>query len=161
MNALEQMKQVEAALDEYESSSNLPVNISPGSEDELQEYLNMDRTAITALSCLECGTIGIRLAQYSIYTQRLYNRESARVVWATGAIINGSASSWNSYSDFIKYDMKMALIGKENEYVAKLNKIIAYAKQRMERLEYVSSGLKYMADVLVRQQRYKESKDNG
>ncbi len=153
---IKQMEDVEAALDDYESSSGLPININPGNEEELQEYLNMDRDKISKLSCLDCGEISIRLAQFSIYIQRLFNREAARVTWATTTIDNSVAPLWNNYDKYLKYDIKVALIGQENEYISKLNKIISYAKQRMNRLEYISSGIKYMSEVLIRQQQYKK-----
>jgi len=154
--ANENMLVVEKALDDYESSCGLPININPGQEEELQEILNMNKDKILKLSCLECGALGLRLSQYALYIQRLSNAESSRMTWANTQIINACASCWSNYSDYIKYDMKIAIIAKENEYVSKLNSIISYAKQRINRLEYVSSGIKYMSEILVRQQQYKK-----
>ncbi len=154
--AKEEMITVEAALDEFETSSQLPINIYPGSDEELDEILNMDTDHIIKLSCLECGAISFRLARYSLYIQRLYNRDMAKKTWAEAAIVKAAASCWKDYSDYIKYDIKIALIAKENEYVNKLNSIISYATQRTQRMEYLSAGVKHMSDILIRQQQYKK-----
>ena len=80
--AKERLEYVDKALDEYEKSCGLPIIKSPGTEDELNTYLTMNRDEMEKLTPENCAEISARLAQFAFYLQRLHNREKARHIWA-------------------------------------------------------------------------------
>ena len=129
--ATERMEVVVKALDDYEKKSGLPEPTNPGTEEELQGYFCMTRDEIEALSPSDCVNIAYRLGQYALYLQRLYNRETAR------------------------HKTKVALICAENEFVHKVNEIVKYSQQRIDRLFFLSNNVKYLAEVMISNQRAK------
>ena len=145
---VEQMNEIVQILDDYEKESGLPKPQAPGTEQELQHYLTMSRDEIEALSIEQCGSIAFRLSQYAFYIQRLHNREKARLSWASTQLNQQISQHINEYDKFMKYANKVALIAKEYSHIKTLYKILAYAKQRMERLTYLSSSLKNLSDIL-------------
>ena len=82
----ERLKQIDKALDDYEGGLTLPPAVPPGTEEELNEYLNMDRSVLKSLDRADCSEICYRLAQYSLYIQRISNKEQSRVTWADAVI---------------------------------------------------------------------------
>jgi len=146
---VERMNVVERALDEYEGRASVPVNIPPGIEAELQEYLTMGRDTLEKLGPTECATIGVRLAQFATYVQRLWNRERARHSWAERVLHETIAPALINYDKVIaKAEYKVALICKENEAAKKIYDMAAYAKERTQRLEELASSIRYLADTL-------------
>jgi hypothetical protein len=160
--AKEQMETVVKALDDYEKSIGLPEPITPGTEEELQQYFSMNRDELESLSARDCAAISLRLAQFSLYIQRLYNRETSRLNWAKTTLSESIAKEFGNYSQYTKYDIKVALIAKENEFVRKVQQIINYAQQRMDRLYFLSTNIKYLSEVMQANQRAKMiGKHNG
>ena len=153
--AKEQMDIVCKALDDYEKSSGMPELKAPGSETEMQKYFTMSRDELEALSSRDCAEISFRLAQFSFYIQRLCNRETSRANWATTTLNESVAQELNQFSQYTKFDIKVSLIAKENEYVKKLQSIIKYANQRMDRLSFLSNNIKYLSEVMTANQRAK------
>jgi len=142
-------------LDEYESALGLPSytnSVLP--EDELNEYLTMDRKVIEKLNPEDCAQISYRLGQFSFHIQRSINRENARFNWADETIKEVIADEINNYKGY-GYIEKSAQAIKHNDKAASLNKIKKYAKQRSDRLTYISSSVKNLSDILLSIQKMK------
>lgn len=142
-------------LDEYEVSLGLPPyqnQVLP--EDELNQYLTMDRNIIEKLNPEDCAQISYRLAQFSFHIQRSINRENARFNWAEETIKEVIADDINNYKGY-GYIEKSAQAIKHNDKAAGLNKIKKYAKQRSDRLTYLSSAIKNLSDILISVQKMK------
>lgn len=159
----ERMEEVNKALDEYENKIGLPALAPPGAEEELNRYLNMNRDELRTLSQVECGEIAYRLAQFSLYVQRLINKEKARRTWAGNIAKQTIAPLLSSYDKYTKYSVKVDLISRENSTLTKLRNIMRYARQRIQRLEFVSNGIRFMAETLtdLRRAKIAERKTNA
>jgi hypothetical protein len=155
--AKEKMSFTDKLLDDYELTSKLPPLSPPGDDEELQSYLNMDRESIEKLTPKQSISIAYRLGSFSVYFQRLYNREKSRVTWAETELHKSVAAVINDYDKFMKFDVKVAVIARENTYVSSVMDILRYAKQRTDRLEYVASSLKSLENTLLNNARLKEN----
>ena len=146
--AKERLEYVDKALDEYEKSCGLPMIKSPGTEDELNTYLTMNRDEMEKLTPENCAEISARLAQFAFYLQRLHNREKARHIWAHQELTSMIAKEVANYDKYMKFDIKVASIIKENSYASSLQKIITYAEQRTQRLELMALSMKNLSDSI-------------
>jgi hypothetical protein len=143
--AKERMEKIEAVLDEYERQCGFPPIKSPGQEQELDEYLSMGRDTIEKLTPEAAGSLSYRLSQFAFYIQRLYNRERSRKTWADSELNRVIAAHIEDYSRYIKYDMRAAMVCRENAYATNVQSIVRYATQRMQRLEDLSEGIQNLA----------------
>lgn len=144
-------------LDEYESKLGLgSYNQYSGSfsNEELNNYLIMDRNVIEKLTPEDCAQIALRLGQYSFFLQRTINREVARHNWAEQTIKEVIADEINNYKGYGYIEKSMQAI-KHNSKAESLNKIQKYAKQRMDRLNFLANGVKNLSDILLTVQKTK------
>jgi hypothetical protein len=151
----EEVKYWDDILDEYEQSVGLPQyknDIFP--EDELNQYLTMNRDAIEKLNPEDCAQISYRLGQFSFHVQRSINRELARYNWADEVMKETIADELNNYKGY-GYAEKSIQAIKHNDKAQSLNKIKNYAKQRSDRLSYLANGIKNLSDILLSIQRNK------
>jgi len=154
-SSTDQINYWDKILDEYESSLGLPTyanKVLP--EDELNQYLTMDRNVLEKLNPEDCAQISYRLGQFSFHIQRSINRENARYNWADETIKEVIADEINNYKGY-GYIEKSAQAIKHNDKATGLNKIKKYAKQRADRLTYISSSIKNLSDILLSIQKMK------
>lgn len=154
-SSTEQVNYWDKILDEYENSIGLPKYANQAlPEKELNTYLTMNRDDIEKLSPEDCAQISYRLAQFALHTQRTINREIARYNWAEETIKETIADDINNYKGY-GYLEKSAQAIKHNDKAASLNKIKKYAKQRQDRLSYISGNIKNLSDILLSIQKMK------
>lgn len=145
----EELEKWDNILDEYETSIGIPKYANNSmSSDELNMYLQMDRTQIEKLSPEDCAQIALRLSQFAFHTQRTLNREIARFNWAEETIKDVIADELNSYKGYGFVEKSIQAI-KHNDKANSLNAIKKYAKQRIDRLSYISGNIKNLSDVLL------------
>jgi len=155
LSSTEQVNYWDKILDEYENSLGLPIyNASLLSENELGQYLSMNRDVLEKLSPEDCAQISYRLAQYSFYVQRTLNREIARHNWADETIKETIADEINNYKGYGFIEKSLQAI-KHNDKASALNKIKKYAKQRMDRLSYIANSIKNLSDIMLSVQKIK------
>ncbi len=160
-SAKEELHNWDNLLDEYEHSVGLPVYHANGlSETDLQKHLTMNRNQLEKLGPQECAEIAYILGQFSFHIQRTANRETARLNWADETIKEVIADEINNYKGYGYVEKSMQAI-KHNEKANKLNKIKRYARQRVDRLCYLSNSIKNLSDILLSIQRAKMVKQNG
>lgn len=151
----EEVSEWDRILDEYENGIGLPKYIAEAlPETELSEYLTMPRDALEKMTVDDCGQIAYRLGQFAFHLQRTINRENARINWADDTIKEVIADDINNYKGY-GYIEKSAQAIKHNEKANMLNKIKKYAKQRSDRLTYLSSSVKNLSDILISVQKAK------
>lgn len=151
----EELEYWDKILDEYENSIGLPSNNSnTETSDELNQYLTMSRDVIEKLTPEDCAQISYRLGQMSFHIQRTLNREIARHNWAEDTAKMVIAEELNNYKGY-GYIEKFYQAVKNNDRASSLYKIQKYAKQRMDRLSYLSNSLKNLSDILLAVQRNK------
>lgn len=156
----EEVQHWDAVLDEYENGIGLPKyseQLLP--VDELNEYLSMDRTLLEKLTPQDCAEISYRLSQYAFHVQRTLNRELARFNWAEERIKEIIADEINNYKGY-GYLEKSTQAIKHNSKAQSINNVKKYAKQRADRLSFIASNLKNLADILISVQKNKV-KNNG
>lgn len=154
-SASDQLNYWDKILDEYETGLGLP-QYSPSifSQDELNNYLSMNRDSIEKLSPEDCAQISYRLTQFAFHVQRTLNRELARYNWADESIKETIADDINNYKGY-GYVEKSAQAIKHNDKAAALNKIKKYAKQRSDRLYFIAASIKNLSDILLSIQKMK------
>lgn len=155
LSTSDQVNYWDKILDEYETGLGLPVyapTLLP--ENELNQYLSMNRDVLEKLGPEDCAQISYRLAQFSFHIQRTINRENARYNWADESIKETIADEINNYKGY-GYIEKSAQAIKHNDKANALNKIKKYAKQRSDRLTYLSSSVKNLSDILLSIQKTK------
>jgi len=155
----ELLEQRDQILDDYEKGIGLPIYNNPVPTEELEKYLSMNRDIIERLSADECAIIAIRLLQFGVHIQRAQNREISRVSWAKNELKMTIANEVNNYEGY-GYEQKSAQAIKGNSHASKVNQIAIYAQQRVDRLNFVSNGLKNLADMLRSIQFNKRNADN-
>lgn len=151
--AKERLEQLDTVLDEYESKLGLG-QYSPDFHDEsVKRYMSMPRQQMEKLTIDECAEAALLLGGFSFYLQRSYNREVARVNWATANLKKMIAGREGQYSG--SWDSQYFQAIKGDDYASKLDAIKVYAQQRADRLTYLSSSLKNLSDLFVNLQRAK------
>jgi hypothetical protein len=147
LNINELLIKAEKVLDNYEKLSGIP-EFSPFNTNEIDRYFRMRIEQLNKLTAMECAEGAYMLAQYSFYLQRMYNRESAKHRWATDKMAQLVCDKMADYDTYMKYEHKVSLIAKENNVVEKLRDIISYTSQVMERLNFLSTSVKNMGEVM-------------
>lgn len=156
----EQVEEWDRILDEYEISVGMGKyqnDIFP--EDEINLYFAMNRDHIEKLSPEDCLQIALRLSQFALHIQRTTNRELARYNWADESIKSVIADEINNYKGYGFVEKSLQAI-KHNDKADSLNKIKKYAKQRADRLSYLSGNIKNLADIFTMVYKSKSSTRN-
>lgn len=151
----EEVKYWDDILDEYEQSIGLPMyNNTAFSETELNDYLTMTRDSLEKLGPEDCAQISYRLSQFAFHIQRTANREIARYNWADETLKETIADEINNYKGY-GYIEKASQAIKHNDRAQSLQNIKKFAKQRSDRLSYLSGNIKNLSDILLSIQRNK------
>jgi len=148
----ERIAALRAEVEAYEERNAVPRPMVPGPEGELTEYLTMDRKVLAKKTGEDCAEIACRLAQFSLYIQRLINEEKADLGWANAVMNDVCAGQLGNYDKYMKHEVKMSLIVKENSYAANVYKIILEIQGRISRLEHLARSIGSLADKLERLQ---------
>lgn len=151
--ATEQLVKLDSILDEYESSIGLPLYSADFHDPSVHKYMQMDRTSIEKLTLEECAEASLLLGSLSFHIQRSHNRELARVRWAETSIKSTTSGRENQYSG--SWDSQYYQAIKDNDYTRKLLSIKKYAQQRADRLTYIASSIKNLADLFINLQKAK------
>lgn len=144
----EELEYWDKILDEYENSIGIPNVNNPENSKELDEYLNMSRDVLEKLNPEDCFQIAYRLGQMAFHIQRTLNREIARHNWAEDSVKLVVAEELNNYKGY-GYIEKFYQAVKNNDKAQMLHKIQKYAKQRMDRLGYLSNSIKNLSDIII------------
>lgn len=147
--AKEQLEEWDRILDEYEGKLGLGIyksDLFP--EDELSGYFSMSRDQLEKVTPDDCLQIAYRLGQFALHIQRSTNREIARCNWAEETIKDVIADEINNYKGYGYAEKSLQAI-KHNERAHSLSRIKKYAKQRTDRLSYLSGNIKNLSDILM------------
>lgn len=155
MSTKDQVQEWDRILDEYEKSLGLgSYKQDSFSEQELNDYFQMNRNELEKTTPEMCGEIAYRLAQFAFHIQRSINRELARLNWADETIKETIADEINNYKGYGYIEKSLQAI-KHNEKASALNKIKKYAKQRSDRLQYLANSIKHLSDIILSIQKTK------
>lgn len=133
-------------LEEYESANGIPYMRSPGSEKELQTYLNMSKEELELIQADDLAIVGVRLNQYSYYVSRLCNVEKSNIKWLECLLNDIVAPLSLQFDNYTKHDVKIGLIKQENKGVRMVSQLLTQAQCRVQRLEGLAFSIKCVAD---------------
>lgn len=142
----ELLEKSEGMLDKYEFETGLPENIMPGSKEEFQNYLTMDSVVLEKLDYQQCANISYRLIQFSIYIQRCLNREKAKAKVLNKKINSAIAPIINQYKG--SWELQRAAAIADNTATVAWSSELGESEARQERLEFVATGFKNLADQM-------------
>ena len=101
--AKERLEQIDSVLDEYEGKLGIGGYSEDFHDQSVKNYMSMPRQQMEKLTVEECAEAALLLGGFSFYLQRSYNREIARVNWASSNLkkmVSGRESqykgSWDS-----------------------------------------------------------------
>ena len=154
--AKERLGQIDSVLDEYESNLGLPSYSGDFHDQSVKRYMGMPRQQMEKLTVEECAEAALLLGGFSFYLQRSYNREIARVNWASSSLKRMMSGKESQYQG--SWDSQYYQAVKQDGYACKLDSIRVYAQQRADRLTYLASSVKNLSDLFVNLQRAKISK---
>lgn len=146
MTQRELLEQRQTLLDGFESSQGLPEHKPPGTENELQQYLNMNKTIIEALDASTAASIAVRLSQYAFYFQRTLGRQKSIKTWADAELQHITCKEIMQYDKYTPN--KLNLVCMDNSAANELRQISLYAQQRIDRFEELASGIRNISYVI-------------
>lgn len=156
-NITEKLEQFVAKLDEYDKRNSFAkVQL----DTDIEEYLNLSADKLKNMTDEECGIAAVKLARYSLYVQKTINRQSAIMKWAEHEINVLSSSVIQNYDKFLRHELKIALIAKENSVIAKLNNVYNTALSRVEENNYLASRISTISETLLALQQTKRKYTN-
>ena len=152
----ERLDQIDKVLDEYESSLGLVSYAGDFHDQSVKQYMSMPRQQMEKITVDECAEAALLLGGFSFYLQRSYNREVARVNWASSNLKRMMSGREAQYKG--SWDSQYYQAIREDGYACKLESIKTYAQQRADRLTYLASSVKNLSDLFVNLQRAKISR---
>lgn len=141
----ELLAEAQSHLDNFENIHNLATPYLPNNA---LEALELTYDELTKLSADQCAQYSYILEQYSLYLQRIVNKESATLDWLTNQLDKLVCDKLTNYDQYTKHDIKIKLIAKENNVVNNLLQQINFTKQKLARLEYIPSAIKSISKAL-------------
>ena len=154
--AKERLDQIDSVLDEYESNLGLSSYTGDFHDQSVKQYMGMPRQQMEKLTVEECAEAALLLGGFSFYLQRSYNREVARVNWASTNLKKMMSGRESQYKG--SWDSQYYQAVKQDGYACKLDSIRTYAQQRADRLTYLASSVKNLSDLFINLQRAKLTK---
>ena len=151
--AKERLEQVDSVLDEYEGKLGIGSYSEDFHDQSVKSYMSMPRQQMEKLTVEECAEAALLLGGFSFYLQRSYNREIARVNWASSNLKKMMSGRESQYKG--SWDSQYYQAVKEDGYAKKLDSIKVYAQQRADRLTYLASSVKNLSDLYINLQRAK------
>ena len=152
----ERLDQIDNGLDAYESNLGLGSYAGDFHHQSVKQYMNMPRQQMEKLTVDECAEAALLLGGFSFYLQRSYNREIARVNWASSNLKRMMSGRELQYKG--SWDSQYYQAIREDGYALKLESIKTYAQQSADRLTYLASSVKNLSDLFVNLQRAKISR---
>lgn len=164
MNISEQIDKINDILDDYETAHGIVSPDASHNLEHIERFINMPYKQTQALTPEECAEGAYLLSQYSYFVQKEQNKQLALNNWAISKLDELLCKDIMQMSTFIKHEVKMSALIKENHVAEKLSKIMRHADSIVNRLNFLSSNIKHMSDMLVnigRAKRYKASGENN
>lgn len=146
-------EQLDELLAQYDAQVGLPPPVNRFGD--VEKTLSMGIAEIEAMTPEDCTGAAARLTQYAIYIQRTINKESCRQKWCNAIIDRICAREWQNYDKYLKADVRVELIARENELVNKVIKIRNHTALKIENLFNIASLIKYYSDIMIESARAK------
>lgn len=148
MDVIDQkIEEINNKLDSFEEEHGLPsFKAMDAKKNNVKEYMTYSRDQLEALSPGQCSEIAVVLVNYALYIQRTYNRQMAIKNWAESSLNYQTAPRVKEYRG--SFDQQKMQATRADDYSKKLLVIITEATQKLDRLEFISSTIKTLADKM-------------
>lgn len=137
------LDQVNKVLDEYEKS----FKINFVNNDEIDEYLQIKKSQLEALTPIQCHEIAVCLSNHLMYLQKELNRQTAIFNWANSNLNTIIGRHLNDYDDF-KYEAKVLRIISEYDTAKKLDELKQAVQLRVDTLSYLPQRIEFFIKTL-------------
>lgn len=118
--------------------------------EEVEDILNLKLSVIKVLPKDECYANAFILAEFALFLQKEYNRESAKFKWLEQNLNNVIAKEGSNYGDkFTKHEVRKSLIMANDEYAKVLGDNILKASTQLESLNFLATRVNTMAEILT------------
>ena len=145
MNGAEKLEeQLNQLLDQYDEKLRLGINVSP--IDSMSKYCSLSQDELDKMAPETCQEISLELIQYSIFLQRELNRERARLNWCESYIYSIASKYWEDYDKYLKAEIKIPMIAKENPVLNSLLELKAKLSSMIMGLDHIPTIVKGYAD---------------
>lgn len=154
--ALTQMQKLDAALDEYEVQIGLNKYLEEIKDKDIEYYLSITREQAEKLDLESCAYAALILGKFAFHLQRSYNRELARVNWASSVLKKVVSGRETQYTGSWDSQFQQAIQG--DDYTKKILRLKQYAQQRADRINFLSSSVSNMSKLFMNLQKAKGMK---
>ena len=152
-----QLARIDKLLDEYEKNLGLPDKAKY--EDSANHYFNMTRTQLEALSAEDCAHGCYILSNLALHIQRTLNRETSRCNWISRNIKILIADKVSQYRG--SWDQQETQALKDNDVGKKLYQLLTENTVRIDRLNYIATNVRQLAEALSNIQKAKIGTRHG
>jgi hypothetical protein len=152
-----QLGRIDKLLDEYERNLGLPDKSKY--EDSAAQYFNMTRTQLEALSAEDCAHGSYILSNLALHIQRTLNRETSRCNWIHRNIKFLVADKASQYRGSWEQQETQAL--KDDSVGKKLFILLTENTTRIDRLNYIATNVRQLAEALTNIQKAKIGTRHG
>lgn len=139
-------KQAEQILNDYSQSIG---TTAIAYNNESEKSLNLKSEDLKKLTPEEISIHAYTLAHYASFVQKEINRQNAKLKWANHNLNLVIAKVGAKYGDkWTKYDERRVMVASDNEYAKILYDITLQAGIRVSELDFLSSRISAMSDLL-------------
>jgi len=143
----EKIKELDVLLEDYSKSLGLA---AIQKDKDIETILEMSHEGLKAMDSEECGIWSFRVARYAGFLQKEINRHSAKNKWAEHNLKIIIAKNQANYGDkYTKYEVRRDMIIAENSYAQVLNKLLLQTMLRIEELNFISTRVNTMSNILL------------
>lgn len=123
---------------------------------EVATAMNMTSDILDKMNSEELRKLGYHLSILGFNIQRTVNRSHAIKNWANRLIETLIGNKYHEYDVMIKYEVKRAMIVRNDEYGVALQEIFDKHCMVCDDMDYLSSNIKLISDMIDRIARNKE-----
>lgn len=143
----EKIKEVDKVLDDYARALG---TIGLTKDKDIENILSASHDEIKSQDSETIGIWSFRLARYSGFLQKEINRQMAKNKWADHNIKIVVAKYQANYGDkYTKYEYKRDMVIDDNAYAKELNKLFKETMLRVEELNFISTRVNTMSNILL------------
>ena len=125
---------------------------------DVEKILELSLEEIRTTSIEDSLTYSYALARYSGFLQKECNRHSSKLKWANHNLSIIVGKLYNNYGDkWTKLEERKIQIINDNDAAQSLNKIILENTLKLEELQFISTRINTMSNILLEYQKTKRS----
>ncbi len=142
----EKIVELDKLLNDYSKSLGL---VAISKDKNIEEILSASHDELKTMDSETLGIWSFRLARYTAFIQKEINRHTAKQKWADHNIKVIVGKNHANYGDkFVKYEHKREMVIGDNAYAQVLNKLLLQSTLHVEELNFLSTRIHTMSNIL-------------